>query len=154
MTCKKNSRERSVALAMFFRLHRLLQLQAGYKGQLSPLQKRLLNHAFYTTYLELTALGHKKAMLWYFKRRPKTILFLRDRRQRAKALKKLEEAAAAYLAARRSVPRRLSFESSPVFQSVYNALKECWEEAMRLGLEKEAKEMLVQMGFNSKLFRK
>lgn len=150
MACKKNPAERMVALALLWRLHRILQVQEEQGAKLSNVMKKVLSRAIYTTFLDLNDLGHKRVAFWYLRRKPKTIIFLRRKREK-EVLREFEELARAYIAEQHLVRSGDAAPDMPVVSS-YAVLEDCFKKAVRLGLKNEAMGILRRLGFSPKTY--
>lgn len=65
MTCKKDPKQRKLALYYFSRLRYLVALKRSFGQELNKTGERLLNKALFSIYCTLLDLGHKKVALWY-----------------------------------------------------------------------------------------
>lgn len=149
MSCKGKPKERVIALALLGRLHSILCLQAECGANLTEGKKKLLSKAVYATYTDLSELGHKKAALWYAKRKPKKIIFLRCKREKA-LLGKIKSLGKIYIAAHDAAAQKESPEASASKVAAYSALEEHAKKAVRIGLKKEAADILKSLGLLGK----
>lgn len=148
MSCKIDPEQRKFALYALFRLHQILHKQERVRGEykergkkLSSATEKFFSRAIFAMCGSLIDCGHKKAALYYIRKRPKHLFS--SRKGKAEILNRLEAAIESYLLAQQAYTRAPLQKTDERRAIAALNLYGVWKTALRYGLRKQAEEELL-----------